>query len=46
MISFDNYVIKKKFPYLKRFTIKLNEFKDEFILTKLNIEDINILKNI
>ena len=49
IINFNNYIIKKNkdiFSRLNRFTIKLNEFKNKFVLTKLNIENINILKNI
>ena len=48
IINFDNYIIKKKYFFfrLKRFIIKLDKFKDEFVLAKLNIEDINILKKI
>ena len=47
----SQYLYRKKkskntISHLKRFTIKLNEFKNEFVLIKLNIEKINILKKI
>ena len=46
IMNFDNYIIKKKILYLKKFTIKLNKFKNKFVLTKSNIENINIVKKI